>query len=174
MNPISKYDVYFGGKQNGFYSFTYDLGNDFFTLFPDPPVHEGNLTAHLKLEKKSNLLILDFEISGHLSLICDNCLESFLSPVSLTAKQFVKLGDNYEELDETTVSIPRNNEKINIAQWIFETIALSIPIRKVHPLDKNGNPTCNPEMLQKIENLSYNKNQTEKDPRWDKLTTLLN
>jgi uncharacterized metal-binding protein YceD (DUF177 family) len=93
-------------------------------------------------------------------MVCDNCLETFLSPILLTAKQFVKLGNNYEELDDTTVSIPRNSEKINIAQWIFETIALSIPIRKVHPLDKNGNPTCNPEMLQKIKNLSH-KNQIE-------------
>ncbi|MCD6365990.1 MAG: DUF177 domain-containing protein [Bacteroidales bacterium] len=173
MNPISKYDVYFGGKQNGFYSFTYDLGNDFFTLFPNLPVREGSLTAHLELEKKSNLLILDFKITGRLIFVCDNCLESFSSSVSLTAKQFVKLDDNYEELDDTTISIPRNSEKINIAQWVFEAIALSIPIRKVHPLDKNGNPTCNPEMLQKIETLSH-KNQIEKDPRWDKLTALLN
>ena len=130
MNPISKYDVYFGGKQNGFYSFTYDLGNVFFALFPDPPVHEGNLIVHLELEKKSNLLILDFKISGHLVSVCDNCLEPFSSSVSLTAKQFVKMDDSYEELDDATVSIPRNSEKINIAQWLFETIALSIPIRK--------------------------------------------
>jgi len=169
MNPIWKYDVYFGGKPNGFYSFAYDLGNDFFTLFPDAPVQEGNLTVHLNMEKKSNLLVLDFNITGHLSLICDNCLEKFPSPLELSFKQYVKLENTYEELDDATVSIPRNVEKINVAQWLYEAIVLSIPMRHVHPIDKNGHPTCNPEMIKEIRNYS-NKNQTNKDPRCDKLT----
>ncbi len=173
MNPISKYNVYFGGKPNGFYSFTYDIGNDFFTLFPDSPIQEGNLTIHLNMEKKSNILVLDFNITGHLFLICDNCLEKFTSPLELSFKQYVKLESTYEEIDDITISIPRNVEKINVAHWIYETIVLSIPMRHVHPLDKNGHPTCNPEMIKKIKNYS-NKNKTEKDPRWDKLTTLLN
>ncbi len=173
MNPISKYDVYFGGKKNGYYSFSYDLGNDFFELFPDPPVREGSLTVYLELEKKTNLLVLDFQINGHLSMVCDDCLESFLSPIELSFRQFVKLSDSYEELDDATVSVPRNNEKINVAQWLFEAIVLNIPIRRVHPLDETGQSTCNADMIKKIKNLSH-ENQIEKDPRWDKLTALLN
>ncbi len=174
MNQISKYDVHIGNKKNGFYTFAYSLGNDFFELFPEPPVRDGNLEVQLELEKRTDLLIFDFTINGHLSIVCDNCLEYFQSPVKLMTKQFVKMGDYYEELDDTMVSIPRNNEKINVAQWLFEAIILSLPIRKIHPLDENGKSFCNPEMIEKIESFSHNKNQIEKDPRWDKLTTLLN
>ena len=173
MNPISIYDVFFGGKPDGFYSFTYDLGNDFFTLFPDAPVQEGNLKVHLTMEKKSSLLILDFNIIGHLFLICDNCLEKFSSPLELSFKQYIKLGNTYEELDDVTISIPRNVDKVNVAQWLYEAIVLSIPMRHIHPVDKNGHSTCNPEMIKKIKDYS-NKNNIEKDPRWDKLTALLN
>ena len=142
-------------------------------MFPDPPVREGSLTVYLELEKKTNLLVLDFQINGHLSMICDDCLEPFLSPVELSFRQFVKLSDGYEELDDTMVSISRNNEKINVAQWLFEAIVLNIPIRRVHPLDETGQPTCDADMIKKIKNLSH-ENQIEKDPRWDKLTALLN
>ncbi|HIE16395.1 MAG TPA: DUF177 domain-containing protein [Bacteroidales bacterium] len=173
MVSIAEYDIYFSGKSNGFYSFDYIIGNDFFKLFPKPPIEEGTLNVHLQMEKKQKLLIFDFKITGEIALVCDNCLEKFMSPVLLTAKQYVKLGQIYEELDEVTISIPHSEEKINVAQWIYETIVLSIPIRRVHPLDENGHPTCNPDMIKRIKDLSQT-NQIKKDSRWDKLTTLLN
>jgi uncharacterized metal-binding protein YceD (DUF177 family) len=49
---------------------------------------------------------------------------------------------------------------------------LALPIRKIHPDDSNGNSTCDPVMLKKLEDLRVE--ESENDPRWDELKKLMN
>ncbi len=174
MNPFLTYDIHFGGKKDGIYPFSFTLENKFFELFPQPSVNEGMLSVDFQMEKKTNLLIFQFNIKGTVNLICDRCLDTFQHALNVSAKQYVKFADQYEELDNTTISIPRNQEKINTAQWIYELIELNIPYQRIHPNDSKGKSGCNTEMINKINNLSNQKSQIEKDPRWEKLNTLLN
>ena len=45
----------------------------------------------------------------------------------------------------------------------------------MHPDDEFGNITCNPEMLEKLEEhmIEQDSNEEISDPRWDKLKDLL-
>ena len=58
---------------------------------------------------------------------------------------------------------------------ITEFICISLPIRQVHPEDENGNLTCNPEMLMKLDEYLVEEDEDEEeiDPRWDDLNKLL-
>lgn len=174
MNQILIYDIHFGEKKDGFYSFSFILEDDFFELFPHPSVKQGSLFTEIQMEKKTNLLIFQFTIKGHVHLTCDRCLDDFEYPINITFSQYVKFGNQYEELDNATVSIPRNQKKINVAQWLYELIELNLPFQRIHPQNRNEKSECNIEMVNKLNILSNQKNQIEKDSRWEKLNTLLN
>jgi len=46
-----------------------------------------------------------------------------------------------------------------------------LPIKKVHPEDNDGNSTCNPKVIKKLEELE---NQNPIDSRWNELKKLKN
>ena len=56
--------------------------------------------------------------------------------------------------------------------FIYETICLALPHRIVHPDDENGNSTCNPEVLKKLESMSQTEKPQEIDERWAALKDL--
>ena len=45
-----------------------------------------------------------------------------------------------------------NEQIINIATILYERLMLSIPLRKVHPIDEDGHYTCNADILRYLEN----------------------
>ena len=65
--------------------------------------------------------------------------------------------------------------EVNIQQYIYESIILAVPIKKIHPGVEDG--TLQSEILDKLEELRPGGNQEEKDnetdPRWDNLKKLL-
>ena len=75
--------------------------------------------------------------------------------------------------------LPFGEFEIDIAQYIYEMIVLSIPLRRVHPGVKDG--SLKTEALTKLNELTIKeakkreKEQEEEniDPRWDKLKQLL-
>ena len=73
--------------------------------------------------------------------------------------------------------MPHGEFEVNIQQYIYELIVLSIPLKRVHPGVEDG--TLESDVLDKLEELSINNNENkndedEIDPRWDKLKNLLN
>jgi uncharacterized metal-binding protein YceD (DUF177 family) len=39
---------------------------------------------------------------------------------------------------------------IDLEQYIYESIVLSLPLQRVHPEDVHGQPLCNPAMLERF------------------------
>jgi uncharacterized metal-binding protein YceD (DUF177 family) len=173
MDLMTNYDIYFVGKKEGIHQFSYEVGESFFQMFEDSSMGDAHLSVAVEMEKKPNLLSFSFEIKGQVELVCDRCLDSFRHPIEVVDMMYVKLADKEEEIDEHMISVSRNAEKVNLAKWIYETIVLQVPIRKVHPDDENGNPSCNSEMLEKLYIFEHN-NSKESDSRWDKLRELYN
>ena len=68
--------------------------------------------------------------------------------------------------------IPYGDFEIDIAQYIYEMLVLSLPVKKTHPGLIDG--TLKTDILDKLEELQPNKEQNNKsiDPRWDKLKGL--
>jgi uncharacterized metal-binding protein YceD (DUF177 family) len=60
-----------------------------------------------------------------------------------------------------------------VAQYLFELMVLSLPAKRIHPDVQAGK--AGTEVLQKLEDLSpKQETPTGTDPRWDKLSDLLN
>ena len=73
--------------------------------------------------------------------------------------------------------LPFGEFEIDIAQYIYEMIILSIPLKRIHPGIKDG--SLDTEALTKLKELTIkeqkkeNKEEENIDPRWDKLKQLL-
>jgi len=175
VKGMDEYDIPIYGMKDGIHNYEYKIGTGFFEFFENPDLPGGELDLTIILKKSSQILEFDFQFAGNLRLICDRCLENFDYEVEFEEKLFVRFGDNFEELDDNIIIIPREESRINLSQYIYEFAALSIPYKKVHKETGEGKSGCNPEMLKILNQLKVeDSNQTNDttDPRWDKLKNL--
>jgi hypothetical protein len=64
MKSPSPLLVKFSGLKEGFHNFNFDIGNKFFESFDYDDFIDVDIVAKLKLEKRKNMLNLDFLFSG--------------------------------------------------------------------------------------------------------------
>lgn len=175
MANLKAYNIALKGLAVGKHSFNYHVEKRFFEYFDGGIVENGNVNVQLELEKQSALIVLWFHVKGTVKIQCDRCLELFDQPVKSQNKVFIKYGEEKYEEGDDVIWIAPDETHINVAKLIYDFIVLSIPIKHVHPDDKNGNSLCNPEMLEKLSQMSVKIENEEKstDSRWDELKKLL-
>jgi len=180
VDRLKDYSISFKGLKNGLHKFEYQIGASFFKLFENSLVENGKLNAVVSLDKSQNLLVAGFKISGTISSICDNCLGPVEIPVDCSDKLYFNFGHEYAEQSEEIIVLSYEEHQINVAQWLYEFIIVTLPIRHIHPKDGNGNSTCNTQMIDKLdmylvdEKTLLEKKEDNSDPRWDTLKKLIN
>jgi uncharacterized metal-binding protein YceD (DUF177 family) len=141
--------ILFRGLSLGKHDFTFDVDNNFFNDFEESEINKGKVLVSVRLNKTANLLELDFNLSGNVVVTCDRCLDEFEMTVKYQTKLFVKFGEISEEEDDEIIILSHADGELDIKQYIYEYIHLSLPYKRVHP-DKQGQSTCNKEMLKKL------------------------
>ncbi|TVR39627.1 MAG: DUF177 domain-containing protein [Bacteroidia bacterium] len=148
MDPLKPYKIGFTGLSEGNHRFLFDIGADFFSCFHESEVGESAVGLDLNLEKRSNMLVLDFVFKGWLALTCGRCLSDYHEPVDYAERLYVKFGEDYIEESEDVVVIPFTESHFDIAHYIYEFIHLHLPLRRVHPeISETG---CDKEMLNRL------------------------
>ena len=162
--------------------YEYQLDNQFFADLDAPEVQKGDVRVSLKVRKTSGVYQLDFQTEGVVVVDCDRCLEEMEQPIETEDRLKVKLGDEYDEFDEFIV-VPEEEGYINVAWFIYEFIALNIPMKHVHAPGE-----CNVEMESKLnrhlrtlsEDDDFEEGEDkpddgfrEMDPRWSELKKIL-
>lgn len=172
----NKYDVEFKGLKEGLHEFEFEADNKFFEHFEESLVDNGEILIKVVLEKRSSFIKLQINVTGWLELNCDRCLENYQQEISNETEMFVKFSENEFDDGENIIWVNPEEHHINLAQIIYEYITLSIPLRHVHPKNKNGKRDCNKEMLKKLKNYMHpeNEDKISTDPRWDALRKLGN
>lgn len=176
MKPLKEYIIPFVGLKTGKHDFEYQIDIKFFEHFEYDEFNNSNIKTVIVFEKKTTLLELNFKISGVVNVNCDLTNEPYDQKIKGEFDLVVKFGDEYNDEYEDILIIPHGEYEINVAQYIYELIILSVPIKKVHPGVKDG--TLQSDILKKLEELSpkglEEKEQTEDvDPRWNTLKKLL-
>jgi uncharacterized metal-binding protein YceD (DUF177 family) len=169
----SSYTVPLSGLKEGHHTIDFEIDKEFFEQFKESEVKEGSLIANIEMDKRSSHLDMIIRVSGSLRVSCDRCLEMFSQHVSSENRLLVKFGKSIEDLDPDILALPADEYELDLQQQIYEFIILALPIKRVHPTDKNGKSTCNPLMLKKLEELLIEE-EKENDPRWDELKKLMN
>ena len=173
MKNLKEYTIQFVGLKQGGHDFEYEIGNTFFDQYGYDDFNAINVNVNLKLVKKPTLMELIFQVRGIVNVNCDLTNEPYEHPVDGGYTLVVKFGQEYNDGLEDILILPYGEYEVNIAQYIYETIVLALPTKRVHPGVKDG--TLDSEILDKLEELSIknDKRADQKndqiDPRWEKL-----
>lgn len=179
MKGLEKYNIEIFKLSNAKHEYDFEVGNTFFSHFENSPVSKGNVNVHLCLDKRETFIEATFEFSGSVVLTCDRSLDLFDFPIDEKGKLIFKYGEEEMEVDDEISIITKATQRINIAQYIYDTICLSIPFKKLHPrfeeeeddnslgslIYKDETPEDADETDQENENI---------DPRWEILKNLKN
>lgn len=117
-------------------------------------ISDASINVQLTLVKHSSFLELNFVMNGWAEVTCDRCLDPLKIDTESEAQMFVKFDDhaggddsNYNDI----IILPYGEDRLNVAQYLYEYSHLNLPMRKVHSDNDNGKNLCNAEMISKLE-----------------------
>jgi uncharacterized metal-binding protein YceD (DUF177 family) len=189
---VGKFDIYKIPLKDlavGTHSYEYVLDNVFFKDIDDPEVQKGKVNVLVLVKKNAHAFEIGFDIKGIVQIPCDRCLDDMDQEIDYQTKLTVKFGKDYAEEGDDVIIIPEAEGEINLAWFLYEFIALNIPMRHVHPVGK-----CSKGMVSKLrKHITTDRNEEEwdedesidftedndkveektTDPRWDGLKELI-
>ncbi|MBO7568366.1 MAG: DUF177 domain-containing protein [Bacteroidales bacterium] len=151
-NKGQEYIIDYKTLESGIYEFDYHIDKDFFSMFDEPLVQDGDADVHVTMKASSAGLDICLDITGTLCVECDRCLDTFDMPIDASYDLVVKYGDKTTPLDEAddVITIGEEDDFLDLSQHIYEYVVLSLPARRVHPDTPDGQSGCDPEILSHI------------------------
>ncbi|NDW09292.1 DUF177 domain-containing protein [Dysgonomonas sp. 520] len=188
MGKFTVYNIPLKGLSEGIHSFDFLLDKKYFSDISDgeSDIKRGDVPVKLTVKRVGSTFEMSFDLSGEVIVPCDRCLDDLSYEVAVQNRLFVKFGKEYSEESDEIVVIPEDEGEINIAWFLYEFVALSLPVKKVHPPGK-----CNRMMSSKLNkhkasspddesgdedsdvDVDYEDDSSgDVDPRWDALKNL--
>lgn len=161
------------GLSNKTHHFDFELRDGFFEKYGKEVISTGLFDVHVALEKKETFIEVEFEISGSTQLICDRSLEPFDYVIKEKKMMVFKYGEEAQEISDEIMIITRDQVSLDLGQFIYEFIALSIPIKKVHPsLQAEDEDDESEYKMIYSTSVEDEVKSEDTDPRWEKLKKL--
>lgn len=177
MKHSMEFELAWQGLKLGEHIFDYEVGRDFMIAHGEDETECKDIKAQvsLKFEKHESFFMLHFDIGGYIVTPCDRCGDEFKLNLWDEFDLIIKLTDaeaNEEiEEDADVVFIPRSETVIDVSNWIYEFIVLSLPLQRIHPKKEDGSPACNEEALKLLGKLAE-QNEPKKNDIWKGLESL--
>ncbi len=171
MSRRREFEIAFVGLKPGVHEFNYTIDDRFFEAFQQQDFRNCKAQVNLKLDKKNGFMMLKFEIGGELEVNCDRCnnnlplelWDDFLITVKMVEEP-EKM--NEQEDDPDMYYIAQGESHIDVANWIYEFINLSIPMQKTCSYEKMDGPHCNPAALDALKKMEPEEGETKENPIW--------
>ena len=171
MYNLDRFKIDLKVLSQGNTNFEIELDNDFFEAVEKSEIQKGTLDCQLSVNRTDDFFELNFHIFGKVYILCDICLEEMEQCINAQNRLVVKFGETYSEDDEL-VTVDENEGILDVSWFIYEFIALQIPIKHVHAPGK-----CNHAMIEKLKQYSAARSgevsdENVVDPRWAALMQL--
>ncbi|MCM1093696.1 MAG: DUF177 domain-containing protein [Bacteroides sp.] len=193
MGKFSAYKLPLKSLPSGSHEFEYELGKQFFEDMESADIRDARLKVIATVNVKGDVFELTLKVSGEITLLCDRCLDEMQWPVDTEYHVFVKYGEDYNDDSDNLLVIPESDNFLNIAYILYDTVALTVPIKHVHPmgkcnramstlLRKHRSPASSiegedgemvEELMESIDDIDPVEDAPS-DPRWDELKKLKN
>lgn len=172
MKQLKKYRIPFSGLSLDTHEFEFDIDRAFFDCYEYSIVKDGTLKARVDVQKQENMMVLQFHITGILSLRCDVCLADFPAKTDITERIIVKFDEeDIADSTEEIIVLPRHEHELDIAGLLYEFINVSVPHYNKCG-EQGNNVTCDEEILAKLNGLAPKQEEEaakQTDPRWEAL-----
>jgi uncharacterized metal-binding protein YceD (DUF177 family) len=164
MKQLNEFFIPFIGLKLGKHQFEYQVNNTFFADFGFDEFEDASVKVAVVLEKKSTFMELTFKHKGSVNVPCDMTGEFFDLPIKGKINLVVQFGEQFNNDNEELLILPHGEHQIDLKQYIYEMIVLSVPLKKVHPGIKDG--TLKTPALDKLKELSVkNQNQGKQEEK---------
>jgi len=176
-NSTYKVDLLSSQLNNSVLSF--DEGDTFFADI-DGLINRGTIHTTVNCMCTGTMYKFIIHSEGYVIVPCDVCLADLELRIDTTDELVVKLGDEYSDEGDCVI-VPEAEGYIDLAQYIYEFIALSMPITCSHEPGK-----CDESMMEELSKhqaarSSYDDEESEDseesepiDERWLALKNLIN
>ena len=173
MGHRRDFEIAFVGLKPGIHDYNYEITDKFFVDFQQQDFRNCKANVKVSLEKNNGFMLMKFEIGGSLEVTCDRCNNDLPFELWDEFRITVKMVENPEvmndqEEDPDVYYIGRNESHLDLSNWIYEFINLSIPMQKVCSFEKMDGPHCNPAALDVLKKMEpeEEKEVTEENPIW--------
>lgn len=170
MSHRREYEIAFVGLKPGIHEFDYEITDKFFDEFQQQDFRNCKAHVKLTLDKKNGFMLLKFELGGTIEVTCDRCNNDL--PIDLWDEFniIVKIVEepelmNEQEDDPDVYYISRGESHVNVENWIYEFINLSIPMHKTCNYENMDGPHCNKEAMDMLKKMEGEKEKKE-NPIW--------
>ena len=140
MEVAQRYSITWKGLKNGRHDFRFEVDKALFEAFESTEIKDGRCEVSVGVDRSEKQLTLDVGITGHVVVECDRCLEDCRVPIDFEGQLVVKFSDEVHEYDGEVMWMLPGEDRVELAQYISESIVLSLPYQRVHPEGE-----CNPE-----------------------------
>lgn len=177
MKNSRVFEIAWQGLKLGEHELIFDLDDKFLTWkYPETEYKQLNVQIKVTFDKQVNFFMFHFNIDGTLTVPCDRCGEEFELSLWDEFDLLVKLNDveDEDQIEEEAdvVFISRSETVLDISDWLYEFLMLSVPLQKIHPQDAKGNDTCNPDVLAYLKQSADALEQENKNTIWKGLESI--
>lgn len=169
MKHNREFEIAWQGLKPGPHTFEYDLDDRFMEgRGAEESFKNWKAKVTLKFDKHENFFMLHFDIDGKVTVPCDRCGDDFEMRLWDEFDLVVKLTgeDSHDLPDEDDVAfIPRSETVLDVSNWLYEFVMLSIPLQRIHPEKIDGTPGCNEQALDLLGKLSEHEDEIT-NPIW--------
>ncbi len=170
MCNIESFKIDLKALPQGVSTLEFKLDDAYFEAIDAPDVQSGELLSSLSISRTDDFFELNFHTEGIVHIPCDICLDDMEQSIETDDRLLVRFGEDYSEEDDLVI-VAENEGILDVAWFIYEFIALNIPIKHVHAPGK-----CNPAMIEMLQEHSAARSGEEEeeivDPRWAALLKL--
>ena len=146
----NQYIIHFKGLKEGIHEFEFNITKPFFEDYNNLDIPEGNIEVQVNLTKKVNFMELDIELTGEIQVQCDRCLGNLNLPVSCQGHLLVRFSEAINDTEDGIIVLHPEEYLLDLKHYLYESISLTIPIRKVHPGLPGEETGCDPEMFKRL------------------------
>jgi uncharacterized metal-binding protein YceD (DUF177 family) len=165
------FEIAFVGLKPGVHEFEYQLDDKFFIEKGAEDFTNADTTVKLSVEKNTGFMLLKFEVGGNAIVSCDRCGNPLKMDLWDEFNMLVKLVDNPDEMNEQEEDpdvcyISRTESHLNVSDWIYEFVMLSVPMQRMCSKEEMGGPQCNNEVLEKLKQMEVREIENNANTLW--------
>ena len=142
MELNERYSIGYKSLSNSVFDYDFVVDNDLFAAYESREVLGGKCDVKVVLKKTDSQLDVDVTIEGSVVCECDRCLEPCDVDIDYEGHLIVRLSTEQGEYDGEVMWLNPAEENLDLTQYIYESIILSLPYQRVHTEGE-----CNPDMM---------------------------
>ena len=142
MELNERYSIGYKSLSNSTFDYDFVVDDALFAAYESREVLGGNCDVKVVLAKSDSQLDVDVTIEGSVVCECDRCLEPCDIDIDYEGHLIVRLSTEEGEYDGEVMWLNPAEENLDLTQYIYESIILSLPYQRVHTEGE-----CNPDMM---------------------------